>query len=117
MAYEGENQELPYTPIETDDARRMVEAGVRIIDVRQPEEWNQGHIPEAQLVPINDAYSFGEVLKGLHLPKNEAVIFICRSGKRSATASEIAYQLGFNQIYNLENGMLGWVEHKYPTER
>ena len=58
-------QEDAYTTIGTDDAKRMVEAGVRIIDVRQPEEWNQGHIAQAQLVPINGIYSFGKALKDL----------------------------------------------------
>jgi rhodanese-related sulfurtransferase len=110
-------QEEAYTTIGTDDAKRMIEAGVRVIDVRQPEEWNQGHIAQAQLLPINAIYTFGKALKELHLPEDEEVIFVCRSGQRSATASEIARVAGLQKVYNLANGMLGWINRNYPIEK
>ena len=68
-----EEEALPFATIGTDEAKKMIEAGARVIDVRQPDEWVRGHIPEAELVPINGIYSFGKALKDLKLPENEDV--------------------------------------------
>lgn len=115
MAYDDEA--LPYTTIGTDEAKRMIDAGARVIDVRQTDEWNRGHIAEAELVPIEGIYSFGKALKELNLPPDEEVIFVCASGQRSASASEIALVTGLKKVYNLANGMNGWVGRRYPIER
>ncbi len=118
MSYNQDEEEvLPYSTIGTDEAQKMIEAGAHVIDVRQPDEWFRGHIPEAQLVPLNGIYSFGHALKDLNLPENEDVIFVCASGQRSASASEIALVAGLNKVYNLANGMNGWVARRYPIDR
>ncbi|OLB30441.1 MAG: rhodanese-like domain-containing protein [Chloroflexi bacterium] len=112
-----EEEALPFATIGTDEAKKMIEAGARVIDVRQPDEWVRGHIPEAELVPISGIYSFGKALKDLNLPEDEDVIFVCASGQRSASASEIALVTGLKNVYNLANGMNGWVARRYPIER
>ncbi len=117
MAYEDEEEMLPYTTIGTDDAKRMIEAGTRVIDVRTPEEWNRGHIAEADLVTISGIYIFGKALQDMNLPPDEDVIFVCASGQHSATASEIASLTGLTKVHNLANGMNGWVGRRYPIER
>jgi rhodanese-related sulfurtransferase len=117
MAYDDENEVLPYTTIGTDEAKRMIEAGAHVIDVRQPEEWNRGHIPQAELVPLNGIYSFGKALRELNISPDEDVIFVCAMGQRSASAAEIALVAGLNKVYNLANGMNGWVHRRYPIER
>ncbi len=71
----------------------------------------------AQLVPLNGIYSFGKALKDLGLPEEEDVIFVCATGQRSASASEIALVAGLKKVYNLANGMNGWVARRYPIER
>jgi len=76
MAYDDEEEKLPFSTVGTDDAKRMIEAGAHVIDVRQPEEWNRGHIAEAELVPLNGIYSFGKALKDLDLPADEDIIFV-----------------------------------------
>lgn len=114
MLYADEHEAFPYTTIGTDEARQMIEQGVRVIDVRQPEEWLGGHIEQAKLVPINGIYSFGQALKKLNIPLEEEVIFVCRSGQRSATACEIALVAGLKKVYNLANGMNGWANRDYP---
>jgi rhodanese-related sulfurtransferase len=119
MPYNDQEQEeaFPYTTIGTDEAKRMIDAGTHIIDVRQPDEWDRGHIAEATLVPLNGIYSFGKALKELNLPEDEEVIFVCAAGSRSASASEIALITGLKKVYNLANGMNGWVNRRYPIER
>ncbi len=117
MAYEDEDEKLPYATIGTDEAKSMIEAGTRVIDVRQPDEWNWGHIAEAELVPLDGIYAFGKALKELNLPADEDIIFVCASGQRSSVASEIALVSGLNKVYNLANGMNGWMNWRYPVER
>ncbi|HEY3991704.1 MAG TPA: rhodanese-like domain-containing protein [Ktedonobacteraceae bacterium] len=113
MPYD-EDEALPYQTIGTDEAKQLIEQGVRVIDVRQPEEWQSGHIAQATLVPLDGIYTFGHALQERNLPADEAVIFVCRSGQRSATASEIALVAGFKKVYNLANGMNGWINRNYP---
>ena len=117
MVYQFDDEALPYMTIGTDQAKMMIESGTRVIDVRSPEEWNRGHIAEAELVTIDGVYTFGKGLQDLNLPQDAEVIFVCASGQRSAMASEIALLVGFKHIYNLANGMHGWVNRGYPIER
>jgi len=117
MAFDDGDEKLPYSTIGTDEAKSMIEAGVRVIDVRQPDEWNRGHIAEAELIPLDGIYLFGHALKELNLPADEDVIFVCASGQRSSVASEIALVTGLNKVHNLANGMNGWLNRRYPVER
>jgi len=115
MTHADDYEAFPYMTIGTDEAKRMIEQGTKVIDVRQLDEWQGGHIPQATLLPINGIYSFGQALKNLHLSNDEDVIFVCRSGQRSATACEIALVAGLKKVYNLANGMNGWIARNYPT--
>ncbi len=118
MAQEFDDEVLPYTTIGTDEAKRMIEAGAHVIDVRRPEEWDRGHIAEAELIPVEQGiYAFGKSLAEQHLPPDEDVIFVCAAGQRSAIASEIALLIGLKNVYNLANGMHGWSNRGYPMER
>ncbi len=118
MPYSNQQEEMyPYTIIGTDEAKSMIEAGARVIDVRRADEWQRGHIPEATLVPLDGIYSFGKALKDLQLSEDEHVIFVCAVGQRSASASEIALVAGLKNVYNLANGMNGWIMRQYPIER
>jgi rhodanese-related sulfurtransferase len=114
---EDEKEAFPYKTIGTDEAKQMIETGARVIDVRQPDEWRRGHISEATLIPLNGIYSFGKALNELDIPADEEVIFVCASGQRSATASEIALVAGLKKVNNLANGMNGWMMRRYPMER
>ena len=114
---EDEKEAFPYKTIGTDEAKQMIEAGARVIDVRQPDEWHRGHISEATLIPLNGIYSFGKPLNESGISANEEVIFVCASGQRSATASEIALVAGLKKVNNLANGMNGWMMRRYPVER
>jgi rhodanese-related sulfurtransferase len=118
MPYNDDQDEAyPYATIGTDDAKRIIESGARVIDVRQLDEWQRGHIPEATLMPLDGIYSFGKALKDLNIQEDEDVIFVCAVGNRSAIASEIALLTGLTKVYNLANGMNGWLSRRYPVER
>jgi hydroxyacylglutathione hydrolase len=86
---------------------------VVLIDVREPDEFQGelGHIPGATLKPLGLIEDWCS-----SLPKNKTIVFVCRSGGRSARASAFAYQKGYKNIYNLKGGMILWNELHLPTE-
>lgn len=73
-----------------------------VLDVRTPAEFNQGHIPQATLIPLS------ELGQRLHeVPKDRHVVAVCRSGARSLTASKHLIQAGY-KVSNLQGGMMRW---------
>jgi len=105
----------PYTSISPKQAQHMVEQNEAVvIDVRQPGEWQTGHIEQAKLIPINSIYQFGTDLQAHAISSEQAIVFVCASGNRSSSASEIACLLGFTNVYNLEGGMHAWQTHTLP---
>lgn len=91
-----------------DHAPRLV-----LIDVRQPEEFSGelGHIPGAQLIVLDD---LPERIQ--ELPKDRQIVFICRSGGRSARACALALQNDFTEVYNMQGGMLAWNQLGFEVE-
>ena len=77
----------------------------QILDVRTPEEFNQGHIDNAMNIDWLGNHFIQDVEK---LNKNKAVYVYCRSGKRSLQASEKLAEMGFKKIYNLDGGYQKW---------
>lgn len=73
-----------------------------IIDVREPEEWESGHIPGAKHIPL------GQIARALNEmdPKQETII-VCRSGNRSGRACDFLSSMGFN-VVNMLGGMSKW---------
>jgi len=93
-------------------ARWLKEKGepFRVIDVRQPNEIAQGTVPRAEPVPLNTL-----PLKMSELDPKETLVFVCRSGARSAQACMFLQQQGFENVYNLRGGMIGWAQNGLPA--
>ena len=87
---------------------------VQILDVRTPEEYNEGFINGAVLANWNDQISFQEGVS--KLDSTQTVYIYCRSGKRSAAAQEWMLTNGFKHVINLEGGILSWNAAGFPTE-
>lgn len=78
---------------------------IQLIDVRTPNEYQQGHINNAKLIDFF-ADDFKE--KTQQLDKKKPVYLYCRSGNRSGKASKTLSTLGFKEIYDLKGGYLAW---------
>jgi rhodanese-related sulfurtransferase len=109
-------QQLIREPFERVDAAKaktlLDDKGTVWVDVREPNEWDQGRIPGATLVPLNTLLaSPRQYLNG------DDVVFYCAHGIRSAVACEVAAAVGVTKIYNLEGGIVNWVAKGYPVER
>lgn len=76
-----------------------------IVDVRTPQEYEQGHIKDSILIPINELTSRYE-----EIPKDVPVLLYCLTGARSTTAAEFLAERGYNKLYNLKAGIQTWGE-------
>ena len=100
------NQTNTYRSITMDEAVDMMakETGYIILDVRRPDEFAAGHIPNAINVP-NESIGTSELLE---LPdKNQLILVYCRGGRRSKDASEKLVKLGYTNIVEF-GGILDW---------
>ncbi len=86
---------------------------VALIDVRQPDEFvgDLGHIPGAKLIVLDQLEA-----RMNEVPKDQTVVFVCRSGGRSARACAAAALAGIKDTYNLKGGMILWNELHLDTE-
>ena len=85
--------------------KALVEQGYQVIDVRTPEEFTAGHIPGAKNINVKSQEFVEEIQK---LSTSDTLLVYCRSGKRSAYASQVMVAFGFTKIYDLEGGFLNW---------
>lgn len=84
----------------------LAAGGVEIIDVRTPEEFAEGHLPNADLIDIS-APDFASRIEALD---RSATYFVyCRSDNRSGQATALMVELGFDSIYELEGGTIAWL--------
>lgn len=79
------------------EARQLVQAGARLIDVRTPAEFAAGHIPGAINIPVQQIDARMRELE----PKDGAVVLYCRSGHRSGNAARILRDAGFAAVHDL----------------
>ena len=90
------------------------EKDVVILDVRTPGEFKEGHIPQANLMPV-------QVFQYLYLGgkgiKDKKVLVYCRSGNRSVTASRWLDMWGVKEVYNLKGGILEWRAANLPLAK
>lgn len=94
--------------IDLPEAARLLAAGAVLLDVREDDEWEAGHAPEATHVPM------GQVAARLdELPSGEPVVCVCRVGARSAAVAAELAGAGFD-VRNLAGGMLAWEQAGRP---
>ena len=99
--------------ITAEEAKSMMEeqADAAILDVREQDEYDAGHIPGAVLLPVG---TISEETAASAIPEKDTVVLVyCRSGNRSKTASQALVDLGYTQIYEF-GGIKDW---PYEVER
>jgi len=86
------------------------EKGAFILDVRTQEEWEQFHIPDSTLIPLDE-------LPGRlnELPQDQKIVVVCRTQNRSAQARDLLLQAGFEDVSNMKGGVTDWKDAGYPT--
>ena len=98
--------ENTYQQISQQEAKEMMDTQqVIILDVREQEEYDSGHIPGAVLLPVG---TITEDTAAAVIPEKDAAVLVyCRSGNRSKTASKALVELGYTDVYEF-GGIITW---------
>ena len=107
----GDTSDGSYQQITQEEAKEMMDTQeVIILDVREQDEYDSGHIPDAILLPVD---TIDEETAAAVIPEKESTVLVyCRSGNRSKTASSTLAELGYTNIYEF-GGINTW---PYETE-
>lgn len=87
------------------------DTSIILVDVRTPEEYQQGHIKGARLMDFYSA-EFHAMMQTL--PKEKPVVLYCRSGRRSAEAMTFLVSIGYSRVFNLLGGIVQWKKDRQP---
>jgi len=92
----------------------MQERGANVVylDVREPNEWNLGRLPNAMHIPRGHLESNIEARVG----RDETVVVYCARGNRSALAADTLQQMGYTDVASMAEGFGGWVAIGGPVE-
>jgi rhodanese-related sulfurtransferase len=83
---------------------------IELIDVREPEEWDAGRIAGSRHVQLTELSAQAD-----SLPRDRPIVFVCRSGSRSAMATQAFSGAGFD-AHNMSGGLLEWKAGGLPLE-
>ncbi len=130
-----QDNSLEYQNVTVTEAYNMVTSTalvssdeVFILDVRTPAEYNYTHIKGANLIPLknvplhdpvnlsDDGLLAWHIKNNKDLPKNKdaKILVYCFSGNRSSVASQMLVQSGYKRVYNMQSGIIEWVNARYP---
>lgn len=110
--------------IDAAELRALQARGVPVVDVREPGEFAEGHIPGAVNIPrgvLEFEVDGHPAVNGVRDPalghRGQPIILQCRSGARSALAADALRRLGFAEPLSLAGGFVGWANAGLPVER
>ncbi|MCX7117958.1 MAG: rhodanese-like domain-containing protein [Legionellales bacterium] len=106
------NHKVHLIDVETLKKRRDADPKLCLIDVREDNEWREGHIPLAHHIPKDNLIQRIAAIA----PKHETPIYLhCKGGVRSLTAAHALLDLGYQEIYSVEGGFALWEKMGFPT--
>ncbi len=107
-----------YTPcmdvpeVDCSEAEAMREAGATWIDVREPHEWADAHIPDTELLPLQDA---AEQVMSRFTSLDSSIVISCLTGARSGWLVGQMRAAGYSDVHNLRGGIQAWVGEGRPV--
>lgn len=103
-------EDREHVTVEELKARIDAKADFLLVDVREPNEAQICRLPGAQLIPLNELPE-----RYRELPRDRELIIHCRSGMRSARAAHFLKGRGFQNVHNLQGGILAWIDRIDPS--
>jgi rhodanese-related sulfurtransferase len=104
----------PSRDITSIEAKALIDKSrqVFILDVRTPQERSQGYIQGSVLIPIDTIEKrIGEI------PKKRTIVVYCAVGSRSRAVSQALSGRGYQDVYNMKDGIMGWYRNGFPIQR
>ncbi|MCZ2121874.1 MAG: rhodanese-like domain-containing protein [Anaerolineales bacterium] len=109
IAVGGVNKKLP-AAVSVDQALQMYQNGALVLDVSWPAEWDEYHIPNALLIPLDQLYN-----RLNEIPKDKTILVVSRSETSAQQARELLTSAGL-QAVSLSGSLSAWYEKGYPIE-
>ena len=104
-----------YIDISIDEFRQQFASGeggeYQFIDVREEDEHAEGHIPGTNNIPLSEFMARVD-----EISEDTPVLLVCNTGVRSSQAALFLASMGYEDIYNLEDGTKGWLKQGYAVE-
>jgi rhodanese-related sulfurtransferase len=94
--------------VDLDTFADAYEQGAAVLDVRNPDEYEQGHVPGAKLIPLGELGARQE-----EIPDGDPVYVVCASGGRSLAATKAMVEAGYRAV-SVAGGTKGWIEQGRP---
>ena len=104
-------QSGPSMEISAAQAYQKYQEGALFLDVRSQAEWDQAHIANSKLIPLDELQARLD-----ELPKDIDIVVVCKSGVRSKEGLTILQQAGFSRAYCMTGGLTAWKAAGYPLE-
>ena len=107
--------------IDVDEAVKRARDGHLVLDVREPGEWEQGHVPEAVHVPRGLLEWKADPAYAGHDPRlagrfDDPVMVICASGGRSLLAARTLREMGYREVSSIAGGFTEWSNKGLPVQ-
>ena len=99
--------------VDSSRARELLEDGAAALDVRERDEWEEGHIPGAVHIPRG---SLEGRIESKVPDRSQAVVVYCSGGSRSAFAAKTLEELGYEHVLSLAGGFTDWKRNGFPFE-
>jgi len=101
-----------FRQVKMSQVRELVEQDKYILDVREKNEWNEGHIINARHIPLSELRD-----RINEIPQDQPVYIHCRSGQRSYNAALALQHRGYNDVYNISGGFMGICFYEYFNDK
>jgi rhodanese-related sulfurtransferase len=98
--------------VDIHEAKKRIDNGAVLVDVREQNEFDEVRIPGSILVPLSEFQQRYD-----EIPKDKEVVMQCRSGARSGKATEFLLANGYTNVVNMTGGILAWNEAGLPVKR
>ena len=98
-------REMEEKDIDIEEAKQLQNEGAIVIDVRSPQEYREGHLDGAISIP---EYEIKKEIQKIVADKNKKIVVYCGSGGRSKKAQKTLNKLGYQDVYNIYNGLINY---------
>ena len=107
------SQQPHFANIDSESYQEHFKSGDHLlVDVRELHEWMQGHLPGAVHIPL---WELEDRLD--EIPGDKPVVLVCAVGGRSMQGAQFLLESGYQEVYNLSDGTMGWIKKGLPVER
>ena len=111
MFYELQQKKHGLTQVSAADAVRLINKGALVVDVRQPEAFQTGHIVNARNIALEQLQTDGNTIKK---QKSKVLLTVCDNGQNSGRAANLLRKAGYEAVFSLKGGIGGWRAENLP---